>query len=87
MKKNNKMKIKGIKKAVSKFNGWNGAATVYYDTDDNSVWTNVYTSCNSWTQYDSDTIHAIVSKGNPMSTQDDKISMQSLTEIIVSGNY
>lgn len=52
----------GLAQAVADFNSWIGAATVYYDESDNTVWTNVYASENEWDEYDSDSIFGVLGK-------------------------
>lgn len=40
--------IKGIDKAVSDFNSWNGIARIYFDKGTEEVWTKTYKATNLW---------------------------------------
>lgn len=73
------IKIRGLKKAVSHFNNWQGTARVYFDTEDNSVWTNIYTDPNWYDDYHSSTICEVYSKSTwSIEDRDAKITMKEL---------
>lgn len=74
------IKITGIKKAVGEFNNWQGAARVYFDRSDLSVWTNVYASENEWNEYHDDNIVEIHAK-LAMDQRDDVTSMKEIREL------
>lgn len=45
-------KPKGLRKAVGKFNRWDGQARIYHDKSTGDTWTEVYPSGNkSWNEY------------------------------------
>lgn len=74
--------IKGLKKAVGEFNAWQGAARIYFDTSDKSVWCNVYTSPGNWDEYHNNSISEIAHKATiVMAERDNKITMKQLKEI------
>lgn len=54
--------IAGIAEAVTDFNRWKGAARIYFDRSDNSVWTNVYADGNSFDRYHDSSIIGVMSK-------------------------
>lgn len=54
--------IAGIAEAVTDFNRWKGAARIYFDSSDNSVWTNVYADGNSFDRYHDSSIIEVMSK-------------------------
>lgn len=58
------IKIKGIRKAVSDFNNWQGAATVFYDKNKKEMWTNVYASGFDQTIYRDSNVVEIKSKSS-----------------------
>lgn len=76
------MKIKGIKKAVGDFNRWIGCARIYFDRSDGQVWTNEYHSAGSYSNYASNDIIEIHSKGAQMASNWDKTSMKELRSMI-----
>ena len=70
--------IKGIKKAVGKFNSWQGAARVYFDTATGEVWTMIYNSCGRVNSM-GDTVFVVASKAtHNMIGGLDTITMKSL---------
>ena len=74
------IEIKGLKKAVSVFNMWQGTAKIYFDTEDMSVWTNTYTEQNNLDP-DITTIHRVCNKAT--GGKDDinmRITMKQLQE-------
>lgn len=78
-----KLKIAGIRKAVSAFNDWQGAARVYFDPSDMSVWTKVYASPREWDKYKDPKIVQIAQKAtNRMDERDNTITMREIRELI-----
>ena len=76
------IKIKGLKKAVGEFNNWQGAARIYFDKENLSVETYVYSSPGSYQQFDADTIVEVAQKANSnMFERDDTITMLKLKEL------
>lgn len=59
----NNVKIKGLKKAVSEFNKWTGAARIYFDKEGLEVWTNVYSGPGEWDEYSNEAISEVIEKG------------------------
>lgn len=77
------VKITGIRKAVGDFNDWQGAARVYFDPTDMSVWTNVYGGPGEENHYDDPAITQIAQKAtNRMDERDDTITMRRLREAV-----
>ena len=78
-----KLKIVGIRKAVGTFNNWQGAAKVYFDSSDTSVWTKTYASPGEWNRYMDPRITQIAQKAtNRMDERDNKITMREIRELI-----
>lgn len=78
-----KLKITGIRKAVGDFNNWQGAARVYFDPSDMSVWTNVYGGPGEEDYYDDPAITQIAQKAtNRMDERDDRITMRQIRELV-----
>lgn len=71
------IKLVGLKKAVGDFNKWQGAARVYFDKNDLSVWTNVYASGNEWEEHQDKNIVEVLAKTS-LAARDDKTSMREL---------
>lgn len=77
------LKITGIRKAVGAFNDWQGAARVYFDPSDMSVWTNVYGGPGEENHYDDPAITQIAQKAtNRMDERDDRITMRQVRETV-----
>ena len=77
------IKITGIRKAVGAFNSWQGAARVYFDPSDMSVWTNVYGGPGEEDRYDDPAITQIAQKAtNRMDERDDTITMRQIRETV-----
>ena len=77
------IKITGIRKAVGDFNKWQGAARIYFDPTDMSVWTNVYGGPGEEDHYDDPAITQIIQKAtNRMDERDDTITMRRLREAV-----
>lgn len=77
------MEIKGIREAVRDYNMWQGAARIYYDPSDCSVWCNIYTSPGWWDEYDDPNIVQVASKAtNDMRQRNYRISKRKLEELI-----
>lgn len=77
------MKIEGISEAVRDYNMWQGAARIYYDPSDNSVWCNVYTSPGWWDEYHDKNIVQVASKAtSDMREMNWRISKRKLEELI-----
>lgn len=77
------IKITGIRKAVGDFNNWQGAARVYFDPTDMSVWTNVYGGPGEEDRYDDPAITQIAQKATSrMDERDDTITMRRLRETV-----
>lgn len=77
-----KLKVKGLKKAVGDFNAWQGHAVIFYDKEEQCVWTEVYASSNEWTEYKDDAVVEIVSKDDFFG-RDDKTSMITVKAVIL----
>ena len=77
------IKIKGIRKAVTAFNNWHGAARVYFDKSEMKVWTNVYADGNSWDDYHDDDIVEIANKLSMLS-RDAQITMREIRELVTT---
>lgn len=78
-----KLNITGIRKAVGAFNDWQGAARVYFDPSDMSVWTKVYASPQEWDKYKDPKITQIAQKAtNRMDERDNKITMREIRELV-----
>lgn len=78
-----KVNITGIRKAVSAFNDWQGAARVYFDPSDISVWTKVYAGPGEWDRYKDPKIMQIAQKAtNRMDERDNKITMREIRELV-----
>jgi len=78
-----KLKIIGIRKAVGVFNNWQGAARVYFDPSDKSVWTKTYAAPGEWNRYKDTGIIEIAQKAtNRMDERDNKITMREIRELI-----
>lgn len=78
-----KLKITGIRKAVGDFNDWQGAARVYFDPSDMSVWTNVYSGPGEENHYDDPAITQIAQKATTrMDERDDRITMRQVRETV-----
>lgn len=78
-----KLKITGIRKAVSTFNDWQGAARVYFDPSDMSVWTKAYASPREWDKYKDPKIVQIAQKAtNRMDERDNTITMREIRELV-----
>lgn len=77
-KRRPKIKLTGVKKAVSEFNNWQGAARVYLDRDNLCVWTNIYTDGNSWTEHQGDVVE--IHNKLHMSDAGNKTTMRELQE-------
>jgi len=76
-----KIKITGLKKAISDFNDWQGTARIYFNTDDATVWTNVYPDQNNFDCHHSATIYEVYSKATRrMDERDNKITMRQLRQ-------
>lgn len=77
------LKITGIRKAVGDFNNWQGAARVYFDPTDMSVWTNVYGGPGEENHYDDPAITQIAQKATTrMDERDDRITMRQIREAV-----
>lgn len=77
------LKITGIRKAVGAFNDWQGAARVYFDPSDMSVWTNVYGGPGEENHYDDPAITQIAQKAtNRMDERNDRITMRRIREAV-----
>lgn len=77
------IKIAGIRKAVGKFNKWQGAARVYFDPSAMRVWTNIYSGSGEEDRYDDPAITQIAQKAtNRMDERDDRITMRQIREAI-----
>lgn len=84
-----KIDISGIRKSVGIYNNWQGAARIYFDPSDNSVWTKIYNSPNEWDQYHDKDIIEIASKATQrMDERDNQITMRKIRELVggVIGN-
>lgn len=78
-----KLNITGIRKAVSAFNAWQGAARVYFDPSDTSVWTKTYASPREWDKYKDPKITQIAQKAtNRMDERNNTITMREIRELI-----
>lgn len=58
------MKLKGYKKALGEYRHWLSInyfhrAKIMIDLSDGTVWTDVFTDCNSWCVYHSDSITSL----------------------------
>jgi len=78
-----KLKIIGIRKAVGFFNDWQGAARVYFDLSNTSVWTETYVGPNEWNYYKDPKITQIAQKAiNRLDERDNKITMREIRELV-----
>lgn len=78
-----KLKLAGIRKAVGVFNHWQGAARVYFDPSDMSVWTITYSGPRQWDQYHDPKIQQIAQKATVrMNERDDQISMRQIQKLV-----
>lgn len=77
-----KLKIKGLKKAVGDFNDWQGHAVIFYDKEEQKAWTEVYASSNSWSEYHDDAVIAIHQKDDFLG-RDNKTSMREIKRLVV----
>lgn len=78
-----KINIAGIRKAVGAFNEWQGAARVYFDPSDTSVWTKTYAGPGEWNRYKDSKIVQITQKAtNHMDERDNKITMREIRELV-----
>lgn len=76
------MKLIGIKKAVSEYNHWQGAARVYLDRSTGEVWTKIYTAPGWWDEYHDPAITEVTSKATwSMWERDDRITMRELRDL------
>lgn len=51
----------GIKKAVGEFNRWqHGSKIIMVDYSSGNVWCDCFVGCNSWTEYHSSDVKAVV---------------------------
>ena len=74
-----KIKIKGIRKAVGDFNNWQGAAQVYFNPSNMSVWTNIGPKAH----YDDPAITQIAQKATTrIDERDDRITMRKIREAV-----
>ncbi len=81
--KKSKLTIIGIRKAVSAFNDWQGAARVYFDPSDNSVWTKTYAGPGEWNRYKDPKIVQIAQKAtNRIDERDNTITMREIRELV-----
>ena len=78
-----KLKIKGLKKAVGDFNDWQGHAVIFYDKEEQKAWTEVYASSNSWSEYHDDAVIAIHQKDDFLG-RDNKTSMREIKRLILA---
>lgn len=78
------MKIKGVKKAVGEWQHNDCLARrVYLNVQTREVWTNVYVSLNSWTEYhDTHIVNVVSAQAYPFSTC--KLTMHELTRIALT---
>jgi hypothetical protein len=84
-KKMENIKITGIRNAVGEFNKWQGAARVYFDPSDMSVWTNVYSGPGEEDRYDDPAITQIAQKAtNRMDERDGRITMRQIREAVAA---
>jgi len=82
------LKITGIRKAVGNFNDWQGAARVYFDPTNMSVWTNVYGGPGEEDHYDDPAITQIAQKATTrMDERDDRITMRQIREAVAKEEY
>lgn len=80
-----KVNIKGIRKAVGIFNDWQGAARVYFDPSDTSVWTKTYTDPGEWDRYEDSKIIQIAQKAtNRINERDNTITMRQIREAVAA---
>ncbi len=78
-----KVNISGIRKAVGTFNDWQGAARVYFDPSDISVWTKTYAGPGEWDRYKDPNIIQIAQKAtNRMDERDNTITMREIRELV-----
>lgn len=78
-----KLKIKGIRKAVTDYNNYVGTARVYFDPGDMSFWTNLYAGSNDYDRYHDPAIVRLIAKGSPrMDTMWDKTSMRAIRKAV-----
>lgn len=78
-----KLKIAGIRKAVGAFNRWQGAARVYFDLGDMSVWTITYSGPRQWDQYHDPKIQQIAQKATVrMDERDNQLSMRKIQKLV-----
>lgn len=78
-----KLKIVGIRKAVGVFNAWQGAARIYFDLSDTSVWTKTYVGPDEWNYYKDPEIVQIAQKAtNRMDERDNTITMREIRELV-----
>ena len=78
-----KLKIKGLKKAVGDFNDWQGHTVIFYDKEEQKAWTEVYASSNSWSEYHDDAVIAIHQKDDFLG-RDNKTSMREIKRLILA---
>lgn len=75
----NNVNIKGIKKAVGDFNKWQGAARIYFDKENLSVETYVYSSGGNFEEFNDNNIVEVAQKAtHSILERDDKITMAEL---------
>ena len=77
---------KKIKKAAKDFGEWQGKAVIMCDTEDGSVWTDIFTNSEECNEYHSDTIHRVIGKGS-MTNRNKHISAETLTKFLEAGIY
>ena len=75
------MKITGVKKAIGDYKSWmsrryGNAANIMLDKSTGEVWTDVFTDCNSWIEYHSESIISLLSYIRQRT--DEELSMQLL---------
>ena len=75
------MKITGVKKAIGDYKDWisrryGNAANIMLDKSTGKVWTDVFTDCNSWIEYHSESVISLLSYIRQRT--DEELSMQLL---------
>lgn len=78
-----KLKVKGLKKAVGDFNAWQGHAVIFYDKEEQCVWTEVYASSNEWVEYHDEEVVSLHEKDDFLG-RDNKTSMREIKRLILA---
>lgn len=77
------LKIKGLKKAVGDFNDWQGHAVIFYDKEEQRVWTETYASSNEWVEYHDEEVVNLHEKDDFLG-RDNKTSMREIKRLILA---